>query len=147
MQQDVAFGLRQLVDIALKAISPAVNDPSTAGVCIDRLGSLLADVAAREPGDRLIADGEVTRVVIAQPTFVDLVDLAFNQLRQYGRGDLAVSIRLLGAIAVAARPATVEQRAVLRVHADRLRDGLSPDFLPADRQRFDVQYAAVTAAL
>ncbi|MBA3542403.1 MAG: DUF2254 domain-containing protein, partial [Deltaproteobacteria bacterium] len=49
MQQDVAFGIRQLVDIALKAISPAVNDPSTATICIDRLGSLLAETARRRP--------------------------------------------------------------------------------------------------
>lgn len=147
MQQDVAFGLRQLVDIALKAISPAVNDPSTAGVCIDRLGSLLADIAARDPGDRAISDGDVPRLIIAQPSFVELADLTFNQLRQYGRADLAVSIRLLAAIAVVARPATVEQRAALRVQAELIRDGLSPDFLPADRQRFEVQLAAVTAAL
>ena len=144
MQQDVAFGLRQLVDIALKAISPAVNDPSTAATCIDRLGSLLAELARRRPGPRIIRDGAVTRVVAPQPSFVDLVDLAFNQLRQYGRGDLAVSIRLLTAIAMAARSAhDAVGRLRLQFHADLVRDGLSPSFLPADRRRFDEAYEAL----
>jgi len=147
MQQDVGFGLRQLVDIALKAISPAVNDPSTASVCIDRLGTLLADIAARAPANLVLRDGDLVRVVVAQPSFAELVDLSFNQLRQYGRGDLAVSIRLLTALAVAAGPATPAQRARLRFHADLIRDGLSPDFLAADRRRFDDQYATVLASL
>jgi uncharacterized membrane protein len=148
MQQDVGFGLRQLVDIALKAISPAVNDPSTAGACIDRLGSLLAEIATAQPGARVIADaGGVPRVVIRQPGFDELVDLAFNQLRQYGRGDLAVSIRLLTALTVAARPATSAQRTPIIAHAERIRDGLSPDFLAADRARFDAQYTAFTAVV
>jgi len=147
MQQDVAFGIRQLVDIALKAISPAVNDPSTASTCIDRLGSLVAVLARRRPGPRVIRDGAVTRVVAPQPSFVDLVDLAFNQLRQYGRGDLAVSIRLLNAIAMAARSAQDDAgRQRLRFHADLLRDGLSDSFLPADRRRFEDAYEALVIA-
>lgn len=138
MQQDVAYGIRQLVDIALKAISPAINDPSTAATCIDRLGSLLAEVARRRTGPRVIRDGGTTLVVAPQPSFVALVDLAFNQLRQYGRGDLAVSIRLVHAIAMAARACRDDDgRARLRRHAELVRDGLSPHFLPDDRRRFD----------
>ncbi|MCE9574387.1 MAG: DUF2254 domain-containing protein [Deltaproteobacteria bacterium] len=147
MQPDVGFGVRQLVDVALKAISPAVNDPSTACTCIDRLGSLLAAIAPRRCGARVLADGGVARVVIPQPTFAQLADLAFNQLRQYGRTDLAVSIRLLRAIEVAARPASAAQRAHLRRHAELVRDGLSPDFLAADRQRFDAHLEGVLAQL
>jgi uncharacterized membrane protein len=143
MQQDVGFGLRQLVDIALKAISPAIDDPSTAGACIDRPGSLLATIATTAPGPRVLVDraGD-PRVVIAQPGFSALVDLAFNQLRQYGRGDLAVSIRLLTALTVAARPSTAEQRARIVTHAELIREGLVADFLAADRARFDAHHAA-----
>ncbi len=144
MQQDPAFGIRQLVDIALKAISPAVNDPSTAATCIDRIGSLLAELGRRRPGPRVVRDGDAILVVAPQPSFVDLVDLAFNQLRQYGRGDLAVSIRMLTAIAMAARSAQDDiGRQRLQFHADQLRDGLSPSFLPADRQRFDAAFDAL----
>lgn len=137
MQQDVAFGLRQLVDIALKAISPAVNDPSTATICIDRLGSLLSEIARRHPSDLVIRDGETTLVVAPQPAFNELADLAFNQLRQYGRGDLAVSIRLVRAIEMAARSCPDADRAHLARHAELVRDGLPSTFLPDDRARFD----------
>jgi len=143
MQQDVAFGIRQLVDIALKAISPAVNDPSTATICIDRLGSLLAEIGRRPTGPRVIADGTTVRVVATQPTFVDLVDLAFNQLRQYGRADLAVSIRLVGAIERVARSAPPDGREWLLHHAELIREGLSDAFLAADRKRFDEALATL----
>jgi len=146
MQQDVGFGIRQLVDIALKAISPAVNDPSTATICIDRLGSLLADIGRRPTGNRVIADGAQALVVAPQPTFVALVDLAFNQLRQYGRGDLAVSIRLIAAIERAARSATPEGRQHLLHHAELVEAGLSNSFLPADRAHFDAALASLRAA-
>jgi uncharacterized membrane protein len=92
MQQDVDYGIRQIVDIGLKAISPAVNDPSTANTCIDQLSRLLSRLAAR---DTRPTRG---RVRFHRPTFVSVLDLAFNQLRQYGRHDLAVSIRILGAL-------------------------------------------------
>lgn len=147
MQQDVGFGVRQLVDIALKAISPAVNDPSTAGTCIDRLGSLLAELAGHPTGPRVIAVAGVARVVVPQPSFADLVDLAMNQLRQYGRTDLAVSIRLLGALAHAGRAAGPAARAHLLHHAQLIEAGLSPTFLAADRARFDVLHARVVAEL
>jgi uncharacterized membrane protein len=146
MQQDIAYGIRQLVDVALKAISPAVNDPSTAATCIDRLGSLLAELARRRTGPRVIRDGGVTLVVAPQPSFADLVDLAFNQLRQYGRGDLAVSIRLVHAIGRAARACPDEaSRQRLHHHAELVRAGLSEHFLPDDRQRFDAILAATLA--
>ena len=47
MEQDAAFGLQQLVDVALKALSPGINDPTTARMCIDRLGALLGWLASR----------------------------------------------------------------------------------------------------
>jgi len=143
MQQDVAYGIRQLVDIALKAISPAVNDPSTAATCIDRLGSLLAEIARRRTGPRVLREDGVTLVVAPQPSFIDLVDLTFNQLRQYGRGDLAVSIRLVHAIGMAFRSCQDEAgRARLRRHAELVRAALSDHFLPDDRRRFDDNFAA-----
>ena len=148
MQQDVGFGLRQLVDIALKAISPAVNDPSTATICVDRLGSLLAHLAPRRPGARVLRDGEALRVLAPQPTFADLTDLAFNQLRQYGRADLAVSIRILHALGLAARTCVAPQdRARLSHHADLLRAGLAESFLEADRARFELAFSELASLL
>lgn len=148
MQQDVAFGFRQLVDIALKAISPAVNDPTTASTCVAHLGALLADVARHHAGPRVIADGTTARVVIPQHTFCELADLAFDQIRQYGHGDLTVSIRLLSAICVALHAATSDaDRAHLRQQADLIRTGLSPQFIGVDRQRFEDHWARCMAAV
>jgi uncharacterized membrane protein len=148
MQQDAAFGFRQLVDIALKAISPAVNDPSTAATCIDRIGALLAEAARRRPGPLVISDRGAVRVVAPQPSFSELADLAFNQLRQYGRGDLSVSIRLLGAIERAARACDDPlYLAALARHADLVQRGLSETFLVEDRQRFEETVAATRASL
>ncbi len=148
MQQDVAFGLRQLVDIALKAISPAVNDPSTATLCIDRLGSLLAELAPRRPGARTLLDGEDVLVYAPQPNYTDLIDLAFNQLRQYGKGDLAVSIRIVHALARAGRAcALVEHQQRVRHHAELLRAALAESFQREDRERFEAAIAELEAAL
>jgi len=101
LQDDVEFGLRQIVDIALKAISPAVNDPSTAATCIDHLGRLLIHLAGRRalPRER---DG----LVLPQPTHPDIIDLAFEQIRQYSRTDMAVALRqmrVLGDVASVTR--------------------------------------------
>jgi len=93
MQQDAEFGVRQIVDIALKAISPAVNDPSTAATCIDHLTRLLVRVAGRRT-PAVVTGGVYVPVV----THADLVDLSFEQLRQYGRSDMAVALRLLRAL-------------------------------------------------
>ena len=99
LQQDVEYGLRQIVDIALKAISPAVNDPSTAATCIDQLSRILGHLAKRQissPGLR--NENKELCLVVKRPTFQSCLDLAFNQLRQYGKTDLAVSLRMLLAL-------------------------------------------------
>src|SRR5271170_2458603 len=56
MQQDVEFGILQIIDIALKAISPAVNDPTTALTCIDQLGRILMRASMREPPATTLRD-------------------------------------------------------------------------------------------
>jgi uncharacterized membrane protein len=100
LQQDVAYGLRQIVDIALKAISPAVNDPTTAVNCIDHLGVILGTLATRQMGDQDRADpsGKV-RVVVRERTFNDLARLAFDQIRHYGAKDHVIVMRMLDTIA------------------------------------------------
>jgi uncharacterized membrane protein len=99
MQQDVEFGVLQIVDIALKAISPAVNDPSTAINCIDQLSRVLIRWAGRSPPASLLCDPpHVVRVVIPWPDFDHLLDTAFEQIRHYAVNDIAVSLRLLRAL-------------------------------------------------
>jgi uncharacterized membrane protein len=99
LQQDVEFGVLQIVDIALKAISPAVNDPSTAINCVDQLSSIMIRFAAREPAEAMLYDPPGTmRVVIPWIGFDRLLEAAFEQIRLYSKSDVAVSLRLLRAL-------------------------------------------------
>ena len=99
MQQDVEFGVLQIVDIALKAISPAVNDPSTAINCVDQLTRILIRWVGRAPPASLLSDPpHVVRVIIPWTDFDHLLDTAFEQIRHYAVNDIAVSLRLLRAL-------------------------------------------------
>ena len=99
LQQDVEFGVLQIVDIALKAISPAVNDPSTAITCIDQLSRILIRFASRERPEKLLYDPPgVVRASIGWVQFERLLDAAFDQIRMYSKADVAVSLRLLRAL-------------------------------------------------
>ena len=99
LQQDVEFGVLQIVDIALKAISPAVNDPSTAITCIDQLSRILIRWISRYAPDTLLSDPpHVVRVVMPGIELDGLLDTAFEQIRHYAVADIAVSARLLRAL-------------------------------------------------
>ena len=99
LQQDVEFGVLQIVDIALKAISPAVNDPSTGINCVDQLSRIVIRYASRQPPDELLFDPPgVVRVSIGWIQFPRLLDAAFEQIRMYAKSDAAVSLRLLRAL-------------------------------------------------
>jgi uncharacterized membrane protein len=98
LQQDIEFGVLQIVDIALKAISPAVNDPSTAISCVDHLSRLMIRIASREMPEPLLYDLKgVARVSIRWIDLDRLLDSAFEQIRMYSKLDIAVSMRLLRA--------------------------------------------------
>ena len=99
LQQDVEFGVLQIVDIALKAISPAVNDPSTAITCIDQLSRIMIRWISRHPPDAFLSDPpHVVRVVMPAIGIDGLLDTAFEQIRHYAATDFAVSARLLRAL-------------------------------------------------
>lgn len=123
MQQDVAFGLRQLVDIAERALSPGVNDPTTAVQALDQVHDLLRRLARRRLPDGLHRDhdGRV-RLVTPPEEFSDYLDLALEEIDQYGAEVLQVQRRidlLLADLALAARP---EHRAAIerwRARRDR----------------------------
>ena len=121
MEQDVEFGLLQLVDIALKAISPAVNDPSTAINCIDQLSRLLVRVASRAPARAMFFDPPgIVRVVLPDLPFSRLLEIAFEQIIHYGKGDVAVSIRVQRAFAdIASSTTDAGVLATVRESAER----------------------------
>ena len=98
IEQDPAFGIRQIVDMALKALSPGVNDSSTAVMCVDYLTSILARLACRQfpPSHRY--DGEALRVITIAPTFEGMLAEAFDQIRGSAEGNVAIMARMLDAI-------------------------------------------------
>jgi len=97
--QDIEFSFNQLVEIAVRALSPGINDPFTAIACVDRLGSGLCRLARRNTPSALRFDphGRL-RLVAPGSSFAGIVDTAFNQIRQSARSNPAVSIRMLDAI-------------------------------------------------
>jgi len=98
VEQDPAFGIRQIVDMALKALSPGVNDTSTAVMCVDYLTAILARLACRQFPSPHRYDGEVLRVIIIVSTFEGLLAEAFDQIRRSAEGNVAIMARMLGAI-------------------------------------------------
>jgi uncharacterized membrane protein len=96
LQQDILFGLRQLVDIALRALSPAVNDPYTGIQVIQRLTVLLCALAPMPLGDYVVAGpGGSADVVVHAPSFRDYIDLACGLIRRYGASEPTVTAALL----------------------------------------------------
>ncbi len=83
MQQDIGFGIRQIVDIALRALSPGVNDPTTAHECIVHLGAVLYEILRRHPPPDVVAGQEGTYVVLGRRlSYDDYVGQAFDEIRQ-----------------------------------------------------------------
>ncbi len=97
VDQDAAFGIRQIVDIALKALSPGINDTTTAVMCVDYLTAILARIAPRQiPSSRRYEEGEL-RVIAKGPSFESLLAESFDQIRRNAKGDVAIMSRMLGA--------------------------------------------------
>lgn len=100
VEGDIAFGIRQLVDIALKALSPAVNDTTTAISCIDYLTAIMVCLASRPSPPPLQFVNEKLRLVNNPQRFEDYFDLALNQLRQNSAGNVAIILRLLNLVEI-----------------------------------------------
>ena len=100
MQQDVSYGLRQLADVALKALSPGINDPTTAQDAIFHSAAVLAELLRRDPPPALRRrEPTAARVILAeQPTHDDLVRLAFDETRRAAAAQPTVCIYLLEAL-------------------------------------------------
>ena len=127
LQQDVEFGVLQIVDIALKAISPAVNDPSTAVNCVDQLSRILILFASREiPPGVLYDPPGVARVRLRWMDFDGLITSAFEQIRLYSKSDIAVSLRMLRALTdIASTTPAIELRKSLFELGRRIVEGCS----------------------
>lgn len=148
--QDVEFSFLQLVEIAVRALSPGINDPFTAIACVDRLGSALCRLARSEVPSPYRCDGRGRlRLVAPGLDFAGIVDTAFNQIRQSARSNPAVAIRLLDAIAqIASHVRTAQDAACLRRHAGMIVRGAREAVPEAeDRLAVEMRYSAATQTL
>lgn len=137
--QDLELGVIELMDIAVKAMSPSVNDPTTALNSIDRLGEILLDLSWRRRGDLVeMSDNGRPLLITRRPLLHDTLGVAFDQVRHYGASNPTVAIaltRLLGRLAAmapdSARAAFVEELHEVKSTAEReITD-------PVDRRRYD----------
>jgi uncharacterized membrane protein len=134
MEQDPMFAFRILVDIALKALSPAINDPTTAVLCIDQIHRLLRYVGLRRlHGDSICdADGKV-RVILRTPNWQDFVQISCNEIRACGIASVQIVRRQRAMLDNLMRTLPPRRHAALQQELDTL-DQLLPDYykLPQD---------------
>jgi uncharacterized membrane protein len=148
LQQDVEFGVLQIVDIALKAISPAVNDPSTGISCVDQLSRILIRFASREmPAPLLYDPPSIVRASIPWIGFDGLLNSAFEQIRLYSKSDIAVSLRMLRALTdIACTVRDPVYHAKLREMGVRIVDGCAGKLTEEELKPMRVRLAALEKA-
>lgn len=147
--QDFEFALRHLVEVALRALSPGINDPFTAIAVIDRLRGGIARLAGRQMPRELLHDqGGHVRLIRRVSDFRGVVDSAFDQIRQSAVGKPAVLIHMLETLeALASHLRTDEQRDALRHHADLVRSAMANARNASDDQDIDRAHRRTVAAL
>jgi uncharacterized membrane protein len=145
MQQDVEFGIIQIVDIALRAMSPAVNDPSTAISCVDQLSRIIIAWAGRMPPPaHYYAPPHVLRLFVPWMTFDGLLDTAFEQIRHYAAADVAVSLRLMRAFSdIASTTEHVDLRVKLLERGRRVATGCAGPLTADDLTKLQQRLAAL----
>ncbi len=148
--QDISYGLRQITDVANKALSPGINDPTTAVHAIGHSSALLCDLAQLKLGDRFLTDDEGrTRLILHRPNLPELLELAVAQPRRYGAADPAVLtaiLDLLRELAWRARSPVAQQaiaHQLMRVRGTAAEQG----FDTSEQQALDRSATAVQNAL
>jgi uncharacterized membrane protein len=128
-EQDPKYAIRLLVDIAIKALSPAINDPTTAVQALDQIEDLLLRLAQRdlEIGNYLDSEGTL-RLVVPFPTWDDLARLAFDEICAYGATSVQVMRRMNALLADLTRSLPEERRLTLKSWDVRLKSAIARSF-------------------
>jgi uncharacterized membrane protein len=148
--QDVEYDINQLVEMAIRALSPAINDPFTAMMCVDRLGQGLSQLFKRNLPSPYRYDGQGRlRIIASVPDMEHLIKAAFNQIRQYGRSSVSVTVRMLEVITVLAEFATTEEERDILLEQAQMLDRGCEQAIPEenDRQTIHDRYQKVLKAL
>jgi uncharacterized membrane protein len=148
--QDIDFAVSALVEIALRALSPGINDPQTALACIDRLAEALAEIMRLPEPPSLVQDDDgVLRLMVTPASFEAVAHAAFNPIREAGRADARVLRRLADVLTSLARFVRTEaQQAVLESQARTLEEVCrSAGLDDLRRQEVDASLQSLRAAL
>lgn len=147
IEEDAGFGVRQIVDIALKALSPGVNDTTTAVTSVDWLGAVLVRLANREIETPFRTDGDTVRVIAPGPSFESLLALAVDEIRQNAAGNVSVLVALLEMIGRVMRATdTPARRRLLETHARLVAEAAARHVEAShDRERIERLTTAVLA--
>lgn len=121
VEQDSTFGIRQIVDMALRALSPGINDTTTAVMCVDYLTAILARVASRAIPSRHRYEGGELRIIAIGPTFASLLAESFDQIRGSANGNVAVMVRMMDAVeTIGTLTTSPDRQQLLREEVQRL---------------------------
>ncbi len=140
LEQDPAFAFRIVVDIASKALSPAINDPTTAVLALDQIHNLLREVGLRRLDTGRVYDSHgQLRLVYHTPNWDDFVGLAVTEIRQFGANSTQVARRMRAMLDNLIPLLPSHRSAVLRQELDLLRSTVDRGFaVPQDRKRADL---------
>ncbi len=149
LEQDAAFGIRQLVDVALKALSPGLNDTTTAVTCVDYLTTILARLAPQQISAAHRYEHGELRVLAIGPSFQSLLSEAFDQIRESAKGNLAIMLEMLDALqTIASLTASPGRRKSLREQLECIAELAGRTIESAhDRTRIESRLAHVREAL
>jgi uncharacterized membrane protein len=135
MEQDPTFAFRILVDIGLKALSPAINDPTTAVLVLDQLHRLLRSAGLRHLHDDTVRDGAGRpRLIFRTPNWEDFVHLAFTEIRHCGAGNIQIARRLRAMIENLVRTLPEHRHPVLTTELDLLNRAVERCFTSPEDQ-------------
>ncbi|MGY4712051.1 DUF2254 domain-containing protein [Mycolicibacterium sp. CBM1] len=148
--QDIGYGLRQMVDVVVRALSPGINDPTTAIHALNSCTAVLCELVGYRLGTRVLLDGdEAARVVLRQPDFPELLDLVCGQPQLYGAQDPQVMRALLGLLRDVAWVVRLPgQREAIAQRCAQLRRGIAAqNFDAAERGELECAARDVDEAL
>jgi uncharacterized membrane protein len=136
-EQDPKYAIRLLVDIAIKALSPAINDPTTAVQALDQIEDLLIRLGRRRLEIGAFRDGQGNlRLLIAYPAWEDFLRLAFDEILSYGASSVQVMRRMKALVSELTSILPEERRAALNEWRDRHQSNVEHSFRDT-RQKLD----------
>ncbi|HEX6922185.1 MAG TPA: DUF2254 domain-containing protein [Bacillales bacterium] len=135
--QDIEFGIQKLVEIALRAISPAINDPHTAINCINRIGTILRQLEKQPRQSSNLYDNEGhLRLIIKQRDLEHYLYKSFYQIRHYAKEDISVTVGILQALKLITEKASPSTQETVLDFAEYVMDGFDQEVLEEKDQKY-----------